>query len=543
MASAEPGSTKMPVSRREFLQLSASALAGAAGLAGAGCTPAGVAAYDEPGWSPGGVRHILPTASHERLLVKASFVEPLDAPPVLQVGSQQCEGTAVGSTWQHFTFDQRGLTPSTAYPLRLTDAGGGELSDPWAVRTLPHPEASPDRMRILCFSCAGGFELTNPLTGKGGFQPMGIRRRLLARGLALEPDVAVANGDHFYWDLRAARMSWLTDGPLSRFTTGRFDRGAPVLGHANEDVVHAAIGPQIADLYGTLFRSVPTFFVRDDHDYGDNDEPALFPADAFMRDLASSTQQLYYPELIADSTMPRRVAGATGLSGHHGRLRYGDLFEALLYDCRGEMTRGPKEEEARFVAGDVEAWLVARSRASDARHLVHMPSTPILWSAGKWGEWYPDVLDEEGTLGTRAPKPEWPTGWSHQHDRLVRAAAARTDRAAVWVSGDLHSTAIGEIVELGNESLPQPVVSVLCGTPGTSGPGWPSAFRGTVARPSTTLTANEWLAPIEENGFSLLDVEPDRIVVSQFRWTEEIPLGAIAGLEPFLVREIPRPKA
>lgn len=459
---------------------------------------------------------------------------------MLHVGTERCIGAPVGGTGRHFRFDQAELNPSTSYPLRLTDGGGTELCEPWSLRTLPHPNASPDRLRVLCFSCAGGFELANPFTGKGAFQPMGVRRRLLARGLALEPDVAVANGDHVYWDLRAS-MSWLTDGPLASLTTGRFDRSAPILEHANEGVVHSALGPQIADLYGTLFRSVPTFFVRDDHDYGDNDEPSLFPPDSFMRDLATSTQRLYYPEIVSDPTLPRRVVDAAGLSGHHGLLRYGDLFEALLYDCRGEMTRGPKKEDARFVASDVEAWLVDRTHTSDARHLVHMPSTPILWSAGKWGEWYPDVLDEEGRLGVSEPKSEWPEGWSHQHDRIVRAAAARTDRTPMWVSGDLHSTAIGEITEIGKERLPQPVVSVLCGTPGTSGPGWPSAFRGTIARPSTTLTVNEWLPPIEENGFSILDVEPDRVVVSQFRWTDDIATDAIAGLEPFLVREISRP--
>ena len=33
-------------------------------------------------------------------------------------------------------------------------------------------------------------------------------------------------------------------------------------------------------------------------------------------------------------------------------------------------------------------------------HLVHVPSNPPGWSAGKWGEWYPDVLGDDGKLTT-----------------------------------------------------------------------------------------------------------------------------------------------
>lgn len=529
----------MSLSRRDFLQ---SAAVASLGAFAAGCTSR-PPAYEEEGWDAGIVRHVLPGARHDRILVKTSFAEPFDAPPRLRIGARDALGRAVGETGRFFTFDQRGLEPDTAYELRLIDAAGRPLADPWSLRTLPHPRSAPERLRILCFTCAGGPELTNPLSGEDVFLPLAARRRLLARGLAFKPDLAIANGDHVYWDLRAGGAKWINTGVLGWLRAGLFDRDAPVLGHANEDVLHRAFGPQIADLYGTLFRSVPTFFLRDDHDYGENDEPEVFPADGFMHALANATQALYYPELIADETLPARFVGNRGLCLRHGRLRYGDLFESLLYDCRGDLSRGPRPEDATFVPADLEAWLRRAMATSDARHLVQMPSTPILWSAGKWGEWYPDVRAERGVLTTERPKPGWPEGWRRQHDRLVRAAAARSDRIPMWVSGDLHSTAIGEIVETGGERLPQPVVSVLAGTLGTSGPGWPSAFRGTIARPSTTVTANEWLEPLEENGFTLLDVTRDAMVVSQFRWTPEMGLDAIARLEPFLVREIDRPRA
>ena len=39
-------------------------------------------------------------------------------------------------------------------------------------------------------------------------------------------------------------------------------------------------------------------------------------------------------------------------------------------------------------------------------------------SAGKWGEWYPDVLDADKKLTIAQPKPYWQPGWLKQHDRL-----------------------------------------------------------------------------------------------------------------------------
>ena len=59
--------------------------------------------------------------------------------------------------------------------------------------------------------------------------------------------------------------------------------------------------------------------------------------------------------------------------------------------------------------------------------------------------------------------------------------------------------------------------------------------------PSGSLRAEEWTPPIEENGFSLLDVTEQEIEVSMFRWKPEDGLEAIARLEPFEVRSLPRP--
>lgn len=112
------------------------------------------------------------------------------------------------------------------------------------------------------------------------------------------------------------------------------------------------------------------------------------------------------------------------------------------------------------------------------------------------------------------------------------------------MSGDLHAVASGRIHRSGALDLSaNPVVSVLSGPIGTGSAGWPSSFRGTPPRPSATLEAEEWQPPLEENGFTLLDFTPSALRLALFRWHPAQGVDAIARLEPFAVREIPKPSA
>ena len=46
----------------------------------------------EKDWDQGRVQHLLPTASHDRFLIKASFKEAQLAPPELMVGNTRVRG-------------------------------------------------------------------------------------------------------------------------------------------------------------------------------------------------------------------------------------------------------------------------------------------------------------------------------------------------------------------------------------------------------------------------------------------------------------------
>ncbi len=84
-----------PLSRRQLLTTT---IAGAAAFAIAGRA-------QEKNWQAGTVRHLLPGVSHDRLLLKASFVRPMTAPPTLRAGTRKATGMRLDSTGEFYSFD------------------------------------------------------------------------------------------------------------------------------------------------------------------------------------------------------------------------------------------------------------------------------------------------------------------------------------------------------------------------------------------------------------------------------------------------------
>ena len=499
-------------------------------------------------WDAGSVRHLLPTVSDSRLLLKASFSRPLADAPRLRLQSRgfslQLSGhmnDSAGEFWQFYAED---LPPGTRFELSLTDSRDDALCDSWPLSTFPAPEQSAERLRLLFYTCAGGPEGDYRGIGeRSGNLPTAIRNRILRRGLSFAPDAAIANGDHIYWDLH----SWQGEEAGQLSPAGRqsnFDFAAQVYGGHNEMALKAAVGPQIIPVYGTDFRSTPMFFLQDDHDHWENDSPLMYPVPWFQLQLARATQQLYYPEFLADAARPvglpwsgRSERGE--LSESFGTLRYGRLAEVLLYDVRRTLQVG--ELNAVFLDRAVEDWLVQRTASSDTRHLVHAPSNPPGWTAGKWGEWYPDVLHPEtNELTLNIPKPQWQRGWLNQHDRIMQALANMTHRAPLVVSGDLHATGVGTMYGAGNRDFSaNPITTILSGPIGTSIRGFPSVVRNSPAKPSLYLEFDEQVPAIEEHGFTLVDFTLDRITAQLFKWDVKTqPLDAIDRLQPYHTVEL-----
>lgn len=528
--------------RRHFLRLSS---VGTMLARLPGDTP-GLAAVvpSEATWDRGQLLHLLPTVSDREILIKASFAAPLTVAPTLRVGALAVRGQMSDTRGELWQFHARGLTPGRRYRLALV-AGGKPLCQPWELATFPAPDARPERVRVLFFTCAGGHDAL-------GFLPATLRNRLLRRALSFQPDAAIANGDHVYWDLRSPLTAWRSGAsPEAKRIAGQPDRAAAILGTDNETFLKRAAAPQIVPVYGTDFRSTPVFFIQDDHDYFENDdaydEIVTFPADHFMTQMARATQSLYYPEFLPDATRPAGLPGASyagralPISESFGTLRYGQLLEVLLYTVRRTMTlAGPS---AVFLSDTVETWLKARMAASGVAHVVNAPSNPPGWTAGKWGEWYPDVLGADGNLTVATAKPYWQPGWAKQHDRLLAAMSAMRNRVPLVISGDLHACALGRIQQTGaTELLANPVVAVLSGPIGTGERGWPSNVRKIGPQPSLHLRLEEQVKPIEQHSFTLADFTPDKVTLRLFKWDVKTqPPEAMDTLEPFHTVELARP--
>lgn len=533
----------MRVDRRKFLAggFGATILASmpADGLAQAGVAPSSVS------WDSGQVRHLLPTVSDSSILIKASFAQPLGGAPALRIGAATIRGRMNDTRGEFWQFRAADLQPGRRYTLSLAASNGRPLCDRWELSTFPPAGSRPEGFRVLFFSCAGGHDRLT-------FLPASIRNRLLRRALTFRPDAAVANGDHVYWDLLSPGGGpRLGASEEAKRIAGTFTRSALVFGGTNETVLKLAAGPQIVPVYGADFRSTPVFFLQDDHDYFENDEATdeivTFPPSAFMLQLARATQRLYYPEFLPDAMRPLGLPWSAsgdrdaGLSESFGTIRFGRLAEILLYDVRRTLTlAGPS---AVFLDREVERWLRDRTAATDTAHLVHAPSNPPGWSAGKWGEWYPDILGVDGKLTTTVPKPYWQAGWLAQHDRLMASLAAMRGRTPLVVSGDLHAIGIGRMLRSGTQNFDaNPITAVLSGPIGTGPTGWPSGRRGIGATPPSHLDLREEVAPIEQHGFTIADFRPDQIVLRLFKWdVNKESLDKIDSLEPFHTARLPRP--
>src|SRR4051812_31221988 len=176
------------INRRDFLSASSAAAFGF-GVA----AEAHAQTQADTQWDAGNLRHLLPTVSDTRMLIKASFATPLDEAPILRVGDMGIRGQMTDTRGGYWSFSAAGLQPNRRYTLSLVGAGGRALAAPWELSTFPAPDDRPEKLRVLFYTCAGGHEALGKVSNVN-------RVRLLRRGLSFAPDTVVANGDHIYWD-------------------------------------------------------------------------------------------------------------------------------------------------------------------------------------------------------------------------------------------------------------------------------------------------------------------------------------------------------
>ena len=131
------------VDRRKFLAGSAGAMSAA--FFGGGPLDAltsRIAPRQSQVWDAGQVRHLLPTVSESRILLKVSFEEALLAAPTLRVGARSFPGRmndTSGRFWQFYATD---LDAGATHSLSLVAANGSSLCEPWTLSTFPPADLS-----------------------------------------------------------------------------------------------------------------------------------------------------------------------------------------------------------------------------------------------------------------------------------------------------------------------------------------------------------------------------------------------------------------
>ena len=435
------------------------------------------------------------------------------------------------SQGKFWSFIAENLNPETVYDLQLIDQQG-DLGESWPLRTFPDKNSDPESLKLLAFTCAGGADGFG-IPGTQFFKPHAFRQRLFDAALAEEPDVAIAIGDHIYFDLRGEEQP--SFGRNSRWVKylsrlyfsmryGSFDRSKPIIGTSNEDLLIKIGDEQIANLYGTRFKSTPIYFISDDHDYFENDdateEIVTFPPDEFSQVAHKAIADLYYP-LLPDGPRP-------DWDRNFGSLTYGRLFEASLIDCAGKLTLG---DDPRLFPEEAERWVIDRINTSPAKHYALVPSHPIGWTAGKWREWYPDVVappgfkgvvsndlmsGTQGVLTVEAEKYLWQQGWWNQHQRLLEALSKPRPGSRMTFSGDIHAQGAISVKQSGDLRFDHEIKSVLVGPVSTSDATWPSAARGIPADQPVWLQIEELSATSEVNGFSIFEFTTTEAKVTLF---------------------------
>ncbi len=472
------------------------------------------------------IRHILPTVTDTSFSISVSVGQPRRQLR-LSIDGNKVEGLRRDSKGRFWSFYADGLHPAKTYELQLSDEEG-VLGQSWPLRSFPDRNAEPETFKLLTYTCAGGIDGLG-IPSKQFFKPHAFRQKLFGEGLKEKPDAVIAIGDHIYYDLRGEEhpaigrnskwMKYLSRVYFS-WRYGIFNRTEPIIGTDNEEVLVKIGDEQIANLYGTRFKSTPIYFVSDDHDYFENDDATpdmvTFPPDKFSRAAARAIADLYYPSL-PDAPGPE-------WNRAFGTLTYGRLFEASIFDCAGHLTVG---DDARLIPAVAEEWLINRSKNSPAKHYAMVPSHPPGWTAGKWREWYPDVVapkgftglvsndiltGEQGELTANAEKYFWQKGWWDQHQRLLEALAqsgrgSARQASRMIFSGDIHAQGVVNIHRSGDLMFEKPLTSILVGPVSTSDATWPSAARGVAAGEPEWLTGDKLLATREVNGFTLFEFE------------------------------------
>ena len=83
-----------------------------------------------------------------------------------------------------------------------------------------------------------------------------------------------------------------------------------------------------------------------------------------------------------------------------------------------------------------------------------------------------------------------------------------------------------------------PVEVVLVGTLGSGDIAFPSSFRKVENSPSLTVEMDQSLPISEKNGFTIVDVTPEKLTFRVFTWRPPEPVDQIDTMDPVITYEV-----
>ena len=205
------------------------------------------------------VLHILCSASSDKLAATISLSKGINE-VFLKVDEKIFNGTKIDREGKHWQFICENLRSNRTYSLSLVSKEE-ILESYWPLKTLPNKNEEVNNLKNMAFTCAGGGDGTS-FGGKEFFKPFVFRQKMFDEGISNKPDIAIAIGDHVYWDLRggdlppfgrqqSAFIKFLIGG-LLKFLYGSFNRNEDGRSDHNEMVLKNIGNDQRASLYGKL---------------------------------------------------------------------------------------------------------------------------------------------------------------------------------------------------------------------------------------------------------------------------------------------------
>jgi len=320
-----------------------------------------------------------------------------------------------------------GLAPDRWYWYRFR-AGDAE-SPVGRTRTLPAPDAEPDRLHFAFTSCQN-YE-------QGLFTAY-------EQMMADEPDLVFHLGDYIYeyeagrgGDVRTHQGREITslDDYRIRYAQYRSD-------------------PLLAGMHGRC----PWFVTWDDHEFDNNcaneisEEQGVDPVDYLVR--RANAYQAYYEMMpLRARSLPR---------GPHlqlyRRASFGRLAELLVLDerqYRTDQPNGDRRSPLNDAALDPSGSLLGAEQRDWLKR-------SLLASSGRWNVLAQQVMmamagRPDGSGELRYSMDQWP-GYAHERQDLVRFLADRRVPNPVVLTGDIHSNWANEL-RVDDRQEDQPVVA------------------------------------------------------------------------------------